>query len=274
MPPRCCTTQWKSAIWHCDPKISIWAFYNGSLWDQLLGCLTVVARMWLGSVDGDSWLAVCFPESNEPTPMSLWHCDPKISIWAFYNGSLWDQLLGCLTVVARMWLGSVDGDSWLAVCFPESNEPTPMSLWHCDPKISIWAFYNGSLWDQLLGCLTVVARVWLGSVDGDSWLDVCCPESNEPTPMFLWHCDPKISIWAFYNGSLWDQLLGCLTVVARVWLGSVDGDSWLDVCCPESNEPTPMSLWHCDPKISIWAFYNGSLWDQLLGCSRWLLGRG
>ncbi len=39
---------------------------------------------------------------------------------------------------------------------------------------------------------------------------------------------------------LW--LLGCSTVVARAWLGSVYGDSLLVVCCPESNEPTPISL--------------------------------
>ncbi len=58
----------------------------------------------------------------------------------------------------------------------------PLSeLWVCEFWLLRWS--------------TMVARVasvcW-----GDSGLAACCPESNEPTLMFLWHFYPEISLWS------------------------------------------------------------------------------
>ncbi len=68
-------------------------------------------------------------------------------------------------------------------------------------------------------------------------------------------------------------LLRWSTMVARAWPVCVE--VWFRIGCllpPRSNEPTLMFLWHFYswdiPLIS----FNGSLWDVLLRCSKWLLG--
>ncbi len=51
-----------------------------------------------------------------------------------FNGSLWDVLLRCSKwllgrgLIASQW-------SWDADWSSESNEPAPLSLWHCDPEL-------------------------------------------------------------------------------------------------------------------------------------------
>ncbi len=126
---------------------------------------------------------------------------------------------------------------------------------------------NIGLAKRLLGYCFWLLGSGLTAASDDIIKAACQYVWYKSTPMSLWHSDLKIHLFGF-------GLLGSSIMVARVWQGSVSGGTWLVVCCPESKTPSPMSVQHCDLKISIWAFYNGSLWDQLLGCSKWLLGCG
>ncbi len=71
---------------------------------------------------------------------------------------------------------------------------------------------------------------------------------------------------------LWIWLLRCSTMVARGVASECWGDSGLAACCPRVKRAHPhvsMTLLSWDiPLIS----FNGSLWDVLLRCSKWLLG--
>ncbi len=59
---------------------------------------------------------------------------------------------------------------------------------------------------------------------------------------------------------------GCYGVASECW-----GDSELAACCPETNEPTSCFYDTSILRIPLISF-NGSLWDVLLRCSKWLLG--
>ncbi len=92
----------------------------------------------------------------------------------------------------------------------------------------------------LLRCSTMVARAW-PVCWGDSGLAACCPESNEPTLMFLWHFYPEISLW-----SLSMEVYGTSIEMLRCWWDPMILRCWLVVWVKWAR---PLSLWHCDTEL-------------------------
>ncbi len=126
---------------------------------------------------------------------------------------------------------------------------------------------NIGLAKRLLGYCFWLLGSGLTAASDDIMKAACQYKWYKSTPMSLWHSDLKIHLFGF-------GLLGSSIMVARVWQGSVSGGTWLVVCCPESKNTQPhvsTTLWSKDIHLAL---YNGSLCDQLLGCSKWLLGRG
>ncbi len=72
--------------------------------------------------------------------------------------------------------------------------------------------------------------------------------------------------------SLWIFVAKVVDNGARAWPVWCWGDSGLAACCPESNEPTLMFLWHFYPEISLWSLSMEVYGTLLLRCSKWLLG--
>jgi len=109
-----------------------------------------------------------------PTPMTLWHSDWKISLFGFW-------LIRCLTVVARAWLGSVEViHDWLFAARVELDIPhVCMTMQSRDiPPMS----FNGSLWNLLLRCSTMVAMEGLGSFEMiHDWLFAARSQTRPPS---------------------------------------------------------------------------------------------
>ncbi len=111
----------------------------------------------------------------------------------------------------------------------------PLSeLWVCEFWLLRWS--------------TMVARAWPVCVEVIQDWTACCPESNEPTLMFLWHFYPEISLWSLSMEVNGDVLLRCSKWLLGAWLDSFTMilRCWLVVWV---NEPAPLSLWHCDPEL-------------------------
>ncbi len=126
-----------SRVKNTQPHVStsLWSkdMQNIGLAKRLLGYCFWLLGSGLTAASDDIIKAACQYEWYKSTPMSLWHSDWKIHLFGF-------GLLGSSIMVARVWQGSVSGGTWLVVCCPESKTPGPMSLQHCDVKISIWRF--------------------------------------------------------------------------------------------------------------------------------------
>ncbi len=103
------------------------------LWILVAKVSTMVARAWPVSVEViQDWLLAAPSQTSHPhVSMTLLSWDiPLIS----FNGSLWDVLLRCSKWLLGAWLDSFTM-IWDADCSSESNEPAPLSLWHCDPEL-------------------------------------------------------------------------------------------------------------------------------------------
>ncbi len=77
--------------------------------------------------------------------------------------------------------------------------------------------------------------------------------------------DLKIHLFGF-------ALLGSSIMVAKGVTRKCQWWYMIGCLLSDVKTPSPMSLQHCDLKISIWCFIMAGLWDHLLGCSKWLLG--
>ncbi len=119
----------------------------------------------------------------------------------------------------------------------------------------------------LLRCSTMVARAWPVCVEViQDWL-LAAPSQTSPPSCFY---DTSILRYPFdlFNGSLWDFHWDAEMLMRFQWSWDADWSS-------ESNEPAPLSLWHCDTELcSIekrflfisWAVLHhwksmGQLWD-------------
>ncbi len=107
-------------------------------------------------------------------------------------GQLWDAL-------------APQGCKFTPLCGMFLQSPSASSMWQISHFYEIQSLSYESVEFWLLRWSTMVARAWPGVCWGDSGLAACCPESNEPTLMFLWHFYPEIS-FDLFNGSLWDVL--------------------------------------------------------------------
>ncbi len=118
---------------------------------------------------------------------------------------------------------------------------------------------------RLLGYSVWLLGSGLAASNHDTPKASCQYEWYKPTPTPLWHSEWKIFLCEFW-------LLRCSTMVARAWPVSVEVIQ--DCCCllhrvKRAHPHVSMTLLSWDiPLIS----FNGSLWDVLLRCSKWLLG--
>ncbi len=201
------------------------------------------------------------PRDKRAPLMFLWHFYPEIYLWSF-NGSLWDVLLRC-----SKWLQGVACDSFTMIlrCW--------LVVWvkWARPLVSM------TLWSRVMFNWKAVSSQWgnFGTLlppRGASLPHWCGMSYRARQPLQMWQIshfyeNPLSELWVC---EFW--LLRCSTMVARAWPVCVE---WFRIGCllPESNEPTLMFLWHFYPEIPLISF-NGSLWDVLLRCSKWLQGRG
>ncbi len=117
---------------------------------------------------------------------------------------------------------------------------------------------------RLLGYSVWLLGSGLAASNHDSPKASCQYEWYKPTPTPLWHSEWKIFLCEFW-------LLRWSTMVARAWPVSVEViQDWLLAAPRQRAHPhVSMTLLSWDiPLIS----FNGSLWDVLLRCSKWLLG--
>ncbi len=117
---------------------------------------------------------------------------------------------------------------------------------------------------RLLGYSVWLLGSGLAASNHDTPKASCQYEWYKPTPTPLWHSEWKIFLCEFW-------LLRCSTMVARAWPVSVEViQDWLLAARVKRAHPhVSMTLLSWDiPLIS----FNGSLWDVLLRCSKWLLG--
>ncbi len=140
----------------------LWCRYIG-LAKRLLG-YSVWLLGWLGSCQ--SWSSkVSVKCINQPHLSTMFWCR---------DIGLAKRVARVLCLVAgRDWAAS-NHDTPKASCQYEWYKPTPTPLWHSEWKIFLCEFW-------LLRCSTMVARAWPVSVEVDSGLAACCPETNEPT---------------------------------------------------------------------------------------------
>ncbi len=205
----------------------------------LLRCSTMVARAWPVSVEViQDWLLAA--RVNEPTSCFYDTLSWDIPLISF-NGSLWDVLLRCSKWLLGAWLDSFTMilRCWLVVWVKWA---APLSLWHCDPELcSIEKRFqvNGATLGRLApqGCkFYPLCGMFLQS-----------PSASSNVANFTFLRNPLSELWVC---EFW--LLRWSTMVARAW-PVCGGDSGLAACCPESNEPTLMFLWHFYPEISLWS---------------------
>ncbi len=133
------------------------------------------------------WDADWSSESNEPAPLSLWHCDPEY-VQLKSGFSQWGNFGRSCPQGCKFYPIGV-------VCSYRARQPLKCGKFHIstNPLSELWVC---EFW--LLRWSTMVARAWPVCW---GWfrigLAACCPESNEPTLMFLWHFYPEISLWSF-----------------------------------------------------------------------------
>ncbi len=195
----------------------------------------MVARAWL---DSFTMILRCWwsSESNEPAPLSLWHCDPELcSIEKRFqvNGATWDALAprgASFTPLCGMFLQSPSASSNVAnFTFYEILS----ELWVCEFWLLRWS--------------TMVARAWPVCV---RWFRIGCllPRVKRAHP----HVSMTLLSWDIplisFNGSLWDVLLRCSKWLLGAWLDSFTMilRCWLVVWVKWA---PPLSLWHCDPEL-------------------------
>ncbi len=117
---------------------------------------------------------------------------------------------------------------------------------------------------RLLGYSVWLLGSGLAASNHDTPKASCQYEWHKPTPTPLWHSEWKIFLCEFW-------LLRCSTMVARAWPVSVEViQDWL-LAAPRQTSP-PSCFY--DTSILRYPFdlFNGSLWDVLQRCSKWLLG--
>ncbi len=138
----------------------------------------------------------------------------------------------------------------------------PLSLWHCDPELCSLKSGGFSQWGNF-GTLLPPR--------GASFTPLCGMflQSRQPLQCGKFHISTKSTLSELWVCEFW--LLRWSTMVARAWPVCVDV---IRIGCllPRVKRAHPhvsMTLLSWDiPLIS----FNGSLWDVLLRCSKWLLG--
>ncbi len=130
------------------------------------------------------WLVVWVKWASPLVSMTLWsrvmfNWKAVSSQWGNF-GTLLPPRGASFTPLCGMFLQSPSASSNVANFTFLRN---PLSeLWVCEFWLLRWS--------------TMVARAWPVVCWGDSGLAACCPETNEPTLMFLWHFYPEISLWS------------------------------------------------------------------------------
>ncbi len=148
--------------------------FNGSLWDVLLRCSKWLLGAWLDSFTMilRCWLVV---ESNEPAPClydTVIQSYVQLKSGFQVNGQLWDALAPRGAVLPHCVVCSYRAVSLFKCGKFHISTKSTLELWVCE----FW----------LLRCSTMVARAWPVCVEVIQDWPACCPESNEPTLMFLW----------------------------------------------------------------------------------------
>ncbi len=148
--------------------------FNGSLWDVLLRCSKwllgrgLIASQW-------SWDADWSSESNEPAPLSLWHCDPELCSIEKRFSSQWGNF-GTLLPPRGASLPHC------VVCSYRARQP--LQMWQIshflrNPLSELWVC---EFW--LLRCSTMVARAWPVCVEViQDWL-LAAPSQTSPPSCF------------------------------------------------------------------------------------------
>ncbi len=167
------------ALWHSEWKIFLCEFW-------LLRCSTMVARAWPVML---RWFRIgcLLPESNEPTLMFMTLLSWDIPLISF-NGSLWDVLLRCSKWLLGAWLIASQW-SWDADWSSESNEPAPLSLWHCDPEFMFNWKAVSSQWGNFGTLLPPRGASFTHCV-------VCSYRARQPLQMWQFHISTKSTLWA------------------------------------------------------------------------------
>lgn len=82
------------------------------------------------------WFVIMLPRVKWDHPHVYMTLLSKDIPLIFFNGSLWNLLLGCSKwllghgLIASQW-------SWESDWLSEQNEPNPLSVWHCDPELCL-----------------------------------------------------------------------------------------------------------------------------------------
>ncbi len=152
----------------------------------------MVARAWASECWGDSGLAACCPETNEPTLMFLWHFYPEISLWSLSMEVYGTCCLRCSKWLLGAWLDSFHNDPEMLIGRLSQMRPAPLSLWHCDPECMFNEKrfqVNGATWDALPPGVQVLPHCV-----------VCSYRARQPLQMWQIHISTKSTLWAM---SLW-----------------------------------------------------------------------
>ncbi len=191
----------------------------------VLDSFTMILRCWL--VVWIKWATPCLYDTVIQSYVQL-----KSGFKSM--GQLWDAL-------------APQGCKFYPIVWYVLTEPVSLfkcGKFHISTKSTLWAM---SLWIWLLRWSTMVARAWPVCVEViQDWL-LAAPSQTSPPSCFY---DTSILRYPFdlFNGSLWDVLLRCSKWLLWAWLDSFTM-IWDADWSSESNEPAPLSLWHCDPEL-------------------------
>ncbi len=219
----------------------------------------MVARAWPVSVEViQDWLLPRVKRAHPHVSMTLLSWDiPLIS----FNGSLWDVLLRCSKWLLGAWLDSFTMilRCWLVVWVKWARPLVSMTLWsrvmfNWKAVSSQWGNF-GTLLPPRGASFTPLCGMFLQS-----------PSASSNVANFTFLRNPLSELWVceFWLLGARQWLLGRGQCVLR----------WFRIGCllPRVKRAHPhvsMTLLSWDiPLIS----FNGSLWDVLLRCSKWLLG--
>ncbi len=178
-----------------------------------------------------------------------------------FNGSLWDVLLRCSKWLLGAWL---DSFTMILRCW--------LVIW------VKWArpLVSKTLWSRVMFNWKAVSSQWgnFGTLlppRGSSFTPLCgmflqSPSASSNVANFTFLRNPLSELWVC---EFW--LLRWSTMVARAWPVCVEViQDWLLAAPSQTSPPS------CFYDTSIWDIplisFNGSLWDVLLRCSKWLLG--
>ncbi len=224
----------------------LWDIQNGrySLCEfGLLRCSTMVARAWPVSVEViQDWLLAA---PRQTSPPSCFY-DTSILRYPFDDLFQWKsmgRLLRCSKWLLWKWLDSFTMilRCWLVVWVKWARPLVSMTLW--SRVMFNWKAFS-SQWGNFGTLLPPGVQVLPHCV-------VCSYRARQPLQMwanFTFLRNPLSELWVC---EFW--LLRWSTMVARGVASVCWGDSGLAACCPESNEPTLMFLWHFYPEISLWS---------------------